>query len=99
MPRLPTASFAPLKSAGFRRKVDRPYWNVKGEEPRLRLDFKHANTSGCYLAGLVWYEALTGNDAREIKYAPRGVKEADAPFLREVAHDVLQRRPAGDQGQ
>ena len=25
VPKLPTASFAPLKSAGFRRKVDRPY--------------------------------------------------------------------------
>lgn len=30
-------------------------------------DCKHANIAGCYLAGLVWYEALTGNDVREIK--------------------------------
>ncbi|MCA9072229.1 MAG: hypothetical protein KDA84_25055, partial [Planctomycetaceae bacterium] len=56
----------------------------------LRLDFKHANVSGCYLAGLVWYEVLTGNDAREIKYTPKGVKDADEGFLRDVAHTVSQ---------
>ena len=65
------------------------YWDVRGDKPTLRLDFKHANAAGCYLAGLVWYEALTGNDAREIQYAPRGVKEADVAFFREVAHDVM----------
>lgn len=65
------------------------YWDVRGENPNLRLDFKHANTAGCYLAGLVWYEVLTGNDAREIQYTPRGVKQDDQGFLREVAHDVV----------
>jgi fermentation-respiration switch protein FrsA (DUF1100 family) len=75
------------------------YWDVRGEKPTLRLDFKHANTAGCYLAGLVWYEALTGNDAREIEYTPRGVKESDETYLRETAHSVSQRVPAGDQVQ
>jgi len=45
----------------------------------------------------VWYEVLTGDDAREIRYAPRGVKEADEAFLREVAHAASQRVHAGDQ--
>ena len=67
------------------------YWDVRGDKPTLRLDFKHANVAGCYLAGLVWYEALTGNDARKITYTPRGVKESDEVFLREVAHAVSHR--------
>lgn len=67
------------------------YWDVKGDEKSLRLDFKHANVAGCYLAGLVWYEMLTGNDAREIRYTPRGVKDSDQAFLRELAHDVTAR--------
>jgi endo-1,4-beta-xylanase len=69
------------------------YWDTKGEKPKLRLDFKHANTAGCYLAGLVWYEVLTGNDAREIRYTPQGIKDVDKEFLREVAHAVSQRVP------
>ncbi len=62
------------------------YWDTKAEQPKLRIDFKHANTAGCYLAGLVWYEALTGNNARRIEYTPRGIKDGDKSFLREVAH-------------
>jgi len=64
------------------------YWDKKGEQPKLRIDFKHANVAGCYLAGLVWYETLTGNDARQIEYTPRGIKDGDESFLREVAHSV-----------
>ncbi len=75
------------------------YWDVRGDKPALRLDFKHANDAGCYLAGLVWYEALTGHDAREIRFVPRGVKQSDEAFLREVAHGVGQRVRAGDQTQ
>lgn len=72
------------------------YWDTKGKQPMLRIDYKHANVAGCYLAGLVWYEVLTGNDAREIKYTPRGVKDSDQSFLRKVAHAVSQGVSAGD---
>lgn len=65
------------------------YWNNSGNEPKLKLDFKHANAAGCYLAGLVWYEVLTGNDARDITFVPNGVKADDEAFLRKVAHDVV----------
>jgi hypothetical protein len=72
------------------------YWDKRGDKPALKLDFKHANVAGCYLAGLVWYEALTGNDARKITYTPKGVNDTDKHFLRGVAHAVSQRVPAGD---
>ena len=63
-------------------------WDVRGDKKQLRLDFKHANVAGCYQAGLVWYEVITGNDARDIQFAPRGVAEADAQFFRGIAHQV-----------
>lgn len=68
------------------------YWNTKDESPKLRLDFKHANTAGCYLAGLVWYETLTGNNAQEIRYVPKGLPEEKGRFLRSIAHKVVQQR-------
>ena len=73
------------------------YWDDRGEQPTLRLDFKHANAAGCYLAGLVWYEILTGNDAREIRFAPRGIAEAEKTFLRKTAHAVSGLVAAGEQ--
>jgi len=64
------------------------HWRTSNGKQTLRLDFKHANAAGCYLAGLVWYETITGNDARKIDYTPRGVQASDASFYRSVAHDV-----------
>jgi hypothetical protein len=49
-------------------------------------DFKHANANGCFLAGLVWYEALTGNDARQTTFTPKGITADDALFFRDIAH-------------
>lgn len=71
------------------------FWDKKGDKPKLKIDFKHANSAGCYLAGLVWYETLTGSDAREIDFTPYGVKDGDESFIREVAHAVSQTAPAG----
>ena len=62
------------------------HWTKKDGKPRLALDYKHGNTHGCFLAGLVWYEALTGNDARETSYVPKGVDQRAAAFYRRVAH-------------
>ncbi|MCS7470521.1 DUF4886 domain-containing protein [Stieleria sp. ICT_E10.1] len=65
------------------------HWRTNGDKQELRLDFKHGNTKGCFLAGLVWYEVLTGNDATETSYRPKGVTEQDADFLRRVAHQAV----------
>ena len=64
-------------------------WDKRESKPVLKLDFKHANTAGCYLAGLVWYETITGRDARKIQYAPNGIDPDDAAFYRETAHEVV----------
>ncbi|QDT10173.1 DUF4886 domain-containing protein [Planctomycetes bacterium K23_9] len=68
------------------------YWDNRESKKSLRLDFKHANPTGCYMAGLVWYETITGNDSRDIQYVPKGVKNSDASLMREVAHEVSGRK-------
>ena len=69
-------------------------WRKTNDGHKLGLDFKHGNTAGCYLAGLVWYEVLTGHDARETSFLPNGLSEIDARFYREVAHEVVQQQTA-----
>ncbi|QDV40839.1 hypothetical protein Enr13x_06750 [Stieleria neptunia] len=70
------------------------HWRTSGPNKQLRLDFKHGNTKGCFLAGLVWYEVLTGNDATATTYRPKGVTEQDADFLRRAAHQAVASRTA-----
>ncbi|QEG00331.1 hypothetical protein Mal15_44010 [Stieleria maiorica] len=70
-------------------------WRTDGDKKTLRLDFKHGNNQGCFLAGLVWYEVLTGNDATETSYRPQGVSEEDAAFFRRVAHQAVASRKPG----
>lgn len=54
--------------------------------PVLRLDAKHLNAHGCYLAGCVWFECLTGRDARGIRFVPETMDAETADFLRATAH-------------
>lgn len=50
------------------------------------FDTHHANSSGEYLAGCVWFETLFGGDATKITFKPAGMSEEDAAFLRSIAH-------------
>ena len=38
------------------------------------------------LAGLTWYEYLTGNDVTENPYQLDGISEADMKLLKQAAH-------------
>lgn len=70
------------------------YWEIAGTAeglPELRLDPNHLNARGRYLAGCVWFERLTGGDARAVAFAPPEVTAEDAVFLREIAHRVCGR--------
>jgi len=60
--------------------------------PELRLDANHLNATGCYLVGCVWYECLTGLDARSVTFRPEEADEEDASFLRATAHKVCASR-------
>lgn len=59
--------------------------------PVMNLDANHLNARGCYLLGCVWFERLTGLDARSIAFAPAEIDPDTAAFLRATAHDALRK--------
>ncbi len=68
------------------------YWADDKGKKTLKQDAKHANDDGCYLGGLVWYEVLTGGDAREVTFAPKTVDSKDAELYRSTAHEAVTQR-------
>jgi hypothetical protein len=56
--------------------------------PELRNDPNHLNAPGCYLIGCVWFERLTGLDARSVSFHPAEVDADTATFLRATAHET-----------
>ena len=69
------------------------YWWEAMDTPRglpeLRLDPKHLNTRGCYLASATCYQALTGQAVRASSFCPVDLGESDREFLAAVAHDTV----------
>jgi hypothetical protein len=63
-------------------------WTADGI-PAMRLDANHLNAEGCYLAGAVWFEALTGLDVREVSFRPAGIPAKTRAFLRDTAHEAV----------
>ncbi|MDX9981363.1 MAG: DUF4886 domain-containing protein [Lentisphaeria bacterium] len=57
--------------------------------PELRLDANHLNARGNYLAGCVWYEAMTGLPTSGRTFVPDGIETEDAAFLRQIAHATV----------
>lgn len=56
--------------------------------PEMRLDANHLNALGRYLVGCVWFERLTGLDARSVNFLPSELDQDTAVFLRATAHNV-----------
>lgn len=55
---------------------------------KLKFDGFHANTSGEYLLGCVWYEFLFKKSCEGNTFRPKGVSDEDAAALRKVAAEV-----------
>ncbi len=74
------------------------YWGTHREtgEPEFRQDAKHANVMGCYLGACVFYERLTGLDARALSWRPEGLEEREAQDLREAARKAVATRVADE---
>jgi hypothetical protein len=53
------------------------------------FDSHHANSAGCYLAGLVWYGFLFGNSPEKVTFAPASVSPDFAAYLRQTAGETL----------
>lgn len=64
-------------------------WQSAGDQHRLNLDYRHLNDAGRLLAALVWYQSLTGLDARDSHFRPESVSEPDAVLFRRVAMETV----------
>jgi hypothetical protein len=65
------------------------YWLKTGKGWILVNDGYHANAAGQYLAALVWFDLLSGCDAREVTFKPNQLTEPQAVSLRQIAHDTV----------
>jgi hypothetical protein len=52
-------------------------------------DKSHAAANGCYLAGCVWYEVLTGNLVKDNFFVPEEVALDQIPILKACAHEAV----------
>ncbi|VTU02815.1 signal peptide protein : Uncharacterized protein OS=Chthoniobacter flavus Ellin428 GN=CfE428DRAFT_5127 PE=4 SV=1 [Gemmataceae bacterium] len=57
----------------------------------LQMDGHHANATGEYLGGLVFYEFLYGRSAVGNTFRPAGVDADYARFLQETAHNAVEK--------
>jgi hypothetical protein len=57
---------------------------------QLSMDGHHANKTGEYLGGLVFFERLTGVSALGNSFVPPGISTTDARILQEIAQQVVQ---------
>lgn len=74
------------------------FWHTDRQTGQVSfaLDAKHANVAGKYLGACVFFEALTGQDARDIRWRPDELSEDKAASLRRTAHEaVAARKKAG----
>jgi hypothetical protein len=63
--------------------------NPADGQPKLSLDAHHASLAGQYLGAAVWFEFLYGQSVVDNTYVPAGLQEADAAFLRKMAHEAV----------
>lgn len=65
------------------------YWSTADGKTTLKMDGHHANATGEFLGGLVFYEFLFGKSAVGNNYRPEGMSPEDARFLQEAAHKAI----------
>jgi len=68
------------------------YWqtgNTPSGRAELRMDERHGNAKGCYLANAVWYETFTGRDISLNPFCPEGVSREERIILQKAAHAAV----------
>ena len=63
--------------------------NTASGNPEFRLDCRHCNVRGVYLATAVWFEFLTGRTLAGNSFLPPGLDPADRDFLRQCASEAV----------
>jgi hypothetical protein len=77
------AALAPVGSAFEHALVTHPKLSLWGS------DGSHPSLAGSYMAACVLYGAITGRDPSSTRFVPKGLPEADARLVREVAMESL----------
>lgn len=58
------------------------------KDHKLKFDPNHANEAGCYLAALVWYKVMLGQDPNTVKFKPESITDEFAAFLKQTAFNT-----------
>lgn len=69
-------------------------WSQKDGKNTLAYDGHHANKTGEYLAGCVWFETLYRRSVVGNTFKPGGISAEDAAFLQQIAHRVVEAETA-----
>jgi hypothetical protein len=70
-------------------------WSEKDGKKTLGFDGRHANKTGEYLAGCVWFETLYRRSVVGNAFRPKEISAEDAAFLQQIAHKVVEAENAG----
>lgn len=84
-------SFDPAKAVYPALPADSNSLNIGYQwdnKQKLQFDANHANSIGCYLAGLVWYTTLFNEDPTKLSFKPDAVTEDKAAYLKKTAREV-----------
>lgn len=63
---------------------------TKDGKTTVNYDGHHANMNGCYLAGLTWFETLSGISAVGNTFIPNGMSPEVAAVLQQKAHEAVE---------
>lgn len=86
-----TARYPALPDQTHSLHVGWQWKTLKDGTKVIRMDGHHANTTGEYLGGCVWFEVLFGASVVGNSFVPRGLNPAYARFLQETAHRAVAR--------
>lgn len=88
----PKAAVYPALPQNEKRSLHHGYsWKKDAKTGAFKLgkDAIHANASGNYLLGCVWFEFLFGESVVGNPFVPKGVDAADAAILQRIAHRAV----------
>ncbi|WP_309380921.1 DUF4886 domain-containing protein [Cerasicoccus frondis] len=79
------------KLPGMSKSLNKDFfWKKTDEGWVVTWDGFHANTAGEYLAGLVWFQMVTGRPATEVTFKPDSLSTEQAESLRQVAKQSVE---------
>ncbi|HEX3133350.1 MAG TPA: DUF4886 domain-containing protein [Planctomycetota bacterium] len=65
-------------------------WSTKDGKKNLAYDGHHANSTGEYLAGCVWFETFYHRSVVGNTYRPKDISAEDATYLQQTAHKAVE---------